>query len=219
MKELQGDILKVLSLLEYKLELALKILKRGSVGDKSAITVQSEDLKKYNITFYSFDNALRWLQESEPIKIVSYFDENEDLHLLEEKGPDIDLYKIELPKDFKEICDHYVAAMGVSSKSVIQIFIDKEWGIYRERDGKHLSYPIKHNSKRFGVIDYIRKNERVSVSELNEVVNQTSSLTIKEIKGINELFKKKLELEDDLIFHLPTKGYVLNPILSIKFKY
>ncbi len=89
----------------------------------------------------------------------------------------------------------------------IKIFISKDLGMYREVNGKQLTYLIK--GKRFNLIINLRGGKTYS-KELIGIQNQDKSLVSKEIRIINKNFQRKLDLTDDLIIHIKTGGYKLN---------
>ncbi|MCX6715500.1 MAG: hypothetical protein NT077_00600 [Candidatus Taylorbacteria bacterium] len=95
----------------------------------------------------------------------------------------------------------------ISSK--IKIIIDDNKGIYQE--GKELlAYNIERISKRMKLIKHLVAKDNCSLSELNGITRQDKIVTMKSIPEINELFKSKLDLNDDLILSIDTGGYSIN---------
>ena len=91
----------------------------------------------------------------------------------------------------------------------IKIVIDDNKGIYQE--GKEqLAYSIERISKRMKLIKYLVARDNCSLAELNRITKQDKVVTMKSIPEINELFKSKLGLSDDLILSIDTGGYSIN---------
>lgn len=91
----------------------------------------------------------------------------------------------------------------------IKIVIDDNKGIYR--DGKEqMAYSIERISKRMKLIKHLISKDNCSLSELNRITKQDKVVTMKSIPEINELFKSKLDLNDDLILSIDTGGYSIN---------
>lgn len=91
----------------------------------------------------------------------------------------------------------------------IKIVIDDNKGIYQEGQ-EHLAYSIERISKRMKLIKYLVARDICSLAELNRVTRQDKVVTMKSIPEINELFKSKLDLNDDLILSIDTGGYSIN---------
>ena len=91
----------------------------------------------------------------------------------------------------------------------IKIFVNDTRGIFRA-DNDLLSYPIKRKTKRMKLIKHLVNNDNCPVSELAETTNQEKETIMKEITEINRLFRKSLDVADDLILHHDTGGYSLN---------
>lgn len=91
----------------------------------------------------------------------------------------------------------------------IRIVIDDNKGIYQ--DGKEqMAYSIERISKRMKLIKYLVTRDICSLAELNRVTKQDKVVTMKSIPEINELFREKLQLTDDLILSVDTGGYSIN---------
>jgi hypothetical protein len=91
----------------------------------------------------------------------------------------------------------------------IKIVIDDNKGIYQE--GKEqMAYSIERISKRMKLIKHLVSKDICSLAELNRVTRQDKVVTMKSIPEINELFKNKLDLSDDLILSVDTGGYSIN---------
>ncbi len=91
----------------------------------------------------------------------------------------------------------------------IKIVIDDNRGIYQ--DGKEqMAYSIERISKRMKLIKHLVTRDNCSLAELNRVTRQDKVVTMKSIPEINELFKSKLDLSDDLILSIDTGGYSIN---------
>jgi len=91
----------------------------------------------------------------------------------------------------------------------IKIVIDDNKGIYQE--GKEeFTYMIERISKRMKLIKHLVSKDNCSLSELNRITKQDKVVTMKSIPEINELFKSKLDLSDDLILSVDTGGYSIN---------
>ena len=91
----------------------------------------------------------------------------------------------------------------------IKIVIDDKKGIYQE--GKEqLAYSIARISKRMKLIKHLISKDNCSLSELNRITKQDKVVTMKSIPEINDLFKSKLDLNDDLILSVDTGGYSIN---------
>lgn len=91
----------------------------------------------------------------------------------------------------------------------IKIVIDDQKGIYQ--DGKEqMAYSIERISKRMKLIKHLVAKDICSLAELNRITRQDKVVTMKSIPEINELFKSKLDLNDDLILSIDTGGYSIN---------
>ena len=91
----------------------------------------------------------------------------------------------------------------------IKIVIDDNKGIYQE--GKEqLAYSIERISKRMRLIKHLITRDNCSLAELNRITRQDKVVTMKSIPEINELFREKLLLTDDLILSVDTGGYSIN---------
>ncbi len=91
----------------------------------------------------------------------------------------------------------------------IKIVIDDNKGIYQ--DGKEqLAYSIERISKRMKLIKHLAVKDICSLAELNRITKQDKVVTMKSIPEINELFREKLQLADDLILSVDTGGYSIN---------
>ena len=91
----------------------------------------------------------------------------------------------------------------------IKIVIDDNKGIYQ--DGKEqLAYSIERISKRMKLIKHLVAKDNCSLSELNRITRQDKVVTMKSIPEINELFREKLQLIDNLILSIDTGGYSIN---------
>lgn len=101
-------------------------------------------------------------------------------------------------------------------KSKITIFISKEKGVYRKKKNKILQYPIK-GKKRPHLIRCLKDSWK-DTNTLREILKYDSPQLSKEKKAINDNFKMKLELRENLIVRRDTGGYQLNQeIYDIKF--
>lgn len=100
----------------------------------------------------------------------------------------------------------------------IKIVIDDNKGIYQ--DGKEqLVYSIERISKRMKLIKHLAVKDICSLAELNRITKQDKVVTMKSIPEINDLFREKLQLTDDLILSIDTGGYSINKevyLVSIK---
>jgi hypothetical protein len=91
----------------------------------------------------------------------------------------------------------------------IKVIIDDSNGIYQE--GKEqLAYSIERISKRMKLIKHLVGKNNCSLAELNRITKQDKVVTMKSIPEINELFRSKLNLNDDLILSIDTGGYSIN---------
>ncbi len=93
------------------------------------------------------------------------------------------------------------------SKGKIKLFFSADDGLYREKNNKKISYPIR--GKRAKLVKFL-KNGKIKGSELVLQLDQPLYLVSKEIEEINTNFKAKLELADGLIIRLETGGYKLD---------
>jgi hypothetical protein len=93
----------------------------------------------------------------------------------------------------------------------IAIIFDDKKGIYRQ-DNKDLCYEIEYGSERQKLISYLFPKDRASLFDIETDTNREgkSELIMKEIRKINSLFRTKLDVNEDLIFSIPTGGYCLN---------
>lgn len=91
----------------------------------------------------------------------------------------------------------------------IKIVLDHKKGLYRADNEKFL-YPIKRRTKRFKLIKYLSSKDDCGITELGKETNQDSEVVIKEVRKINGLFRRYLDVADDLIIHHQTSGYSLN---------
>ncbi|MCK5475442.1 MAG: hypothetical protein KAI71_02580 [Candidatus Pacebacteria bacterium] len=99
----------------------------------------------------------------------------------------------------------------------INIIISNNKGIYRKNKDSELSYPMKTASKRKKIIHNLKDNKKNGNLLAEILYNKNLSQLSKEIKEINENFKNKLKLKEDLIINLDTGGYKLNDKYNIKF--
>jgi len=91
----------------------------------------------------------------------------------------------------------------------INIIIDDRKGIYQSSNPE-LFYGIKKISKRMKLIKHLVSKDNCSLSELNRITKQDKVVTMKSIPEINDLFRAKLNLNDDLILSIDTGGYSIN---------
>ncbi len=108
--------------------------------------------------------------------------------------------------------DYDYLNMETSKPLKTRIVIDYKKGIYKV-DKPELCYKIQNPSARFNIVINLFSEEKIPVSKLSEIAKHKSlSLTIKEIKKINDCFKKALSLGvgNDLIISINTGGYSLN---------
>ncbi len=91
----------------------------------------------------------------------------------------------------------------------IRIVIDDRKGIYQEGQDQ-LAYSVARISKRMKLIKHLITRDNCSLAELNRVTKQDKVVTMKSIPEINELFREKLRLTDDLILSVDTGGYSIN---------
>lgn len=90
----------------------------------------------------------------------------------------------------------------------ITISVSDSYGIYKNQKTKKPNYSIRE-SKRLNLIKFL-KDKSSSSKKLIDNFKYTDQLLSKEIKEINDNFKKNLNLKKDLIIHLSTGGYQLN---------
>lgn len=96
-----------------------------------------------------------------------------------------------------------------------QIFISDESGVYTNNGSKKLSYPI--SGKRAQLLKLL-KDSKKSGPVLAQNLDQSLQVISKEIENINQAFRSKLEVEDDLISPIDTGGYKLNQeVFEIEF--
>jgi len=89
-----------------------------------------------------------------------------------------------------------------------KIIIDLQRGIYNAAH-QNLIYEI--SGKRLRIVDYLCKNNTASLLDLSACTGQVDYLIVKEIKEINNTFRKLLKTKKDLIIHSRTGGgYRLN---------
>lgn len=91
-----------------------------------------------------------------------------------------------------------------------KIFIDENEGIYRVANNKKLNYPIRRDSKRSNIINFLTTQKLTKLSELKKLTGQKPEVIMQEINRINKAFRHKLKLTEDLIIHHKTSGYALN---------
>lgn len=105
----------------------------------------------------------------------------------------------------------------VAQKVMITISFDNKKGFYRN-DNPALAYPIGLATKRLKFIKLLHKStQSVPISTIKSKIGYKSkikqnenALVIKEVKGINKLFREKLKVESDFIISIGTGGYSLN---------
>jgi len=103
---------------------------------------------------------------------------------------------------------HKQELSAIESTKIHIVFEDKK-GVYRA-DNIALAYPVRKGKKRYRLIRYVMAKDNISIGELSDNLNQDKELTMKEIGDINRLFRKNLEVVEDLIIHIDTGGYSLN---------
>lgn len=90
------------------------------------------------------------------------------------------------------------------------IYISELYGIYSDEVEKGHGYLMKRGSDRSIMVEHL-SNKVVSSSELSRFLNgKSDALISKEIREINNNFKKCLCLDDNLIIRFPANGYSLN---------
>ena len=97
-----------------------------------------------------------------------------------------------------------------SSTKRIEIFIDAVNGIYRLEKREKLRYPIGSTSRRRRLILHLLKNGITGSSELKLLNFKNNQMISKEIKCINRLFMRDLQLPHDFIVRVDTGGYKLD---------
>jgi hypothetical protein len=88
------------------------------------------------------------------------------------------------------------------------IIISADDGIYCNKESKKPNYAIK-GKKRTKLINAL-KGGKVTGSFLADHLGQDLQTISKEVGKINELFRKNLQLQNDLIVRVETGGYKLN---------
>ena len=100
----------------------------------------------------------------------------------------------------------------------IKIVIDERKGIF-QAGKEQAAYGVEKGSKRMKLIKHLISKDNCGITELEDITHQTTSVTIKAVARINELFRESLHLTDDLILSLKTGGYSLNKdVFDIKVK-
>lgn len=182
-----------------KLDMAgyLKYLKRDSSGNKSIL--ESERATAIALKVSEFDKI-------RPKEYNSW----------RSVGPnELSFLKIYEFKEFaSKVHKHFLKEIarlpGASSK--IDISIHKKEGIFRKKEGQTPRYPMR-GVKNWTIIDALLEagEDGISISDLRSKARYTTDSDVyKAISKMNKLFKKNLELEENLIVHHPTGGYTLN---------
>ncbi len=195
---------------KYKESLTLSP-KESLTGRALAVKEQSKNTGEY-LTDIFFSSLFG---DIEPVKVFwtrlkyHFFTDNVVVYM-EKLHSGLIKKKLELP----------VIAFGGNTPTDgrIKIVIDDNKGIYQ--DGKEqLAYSIERISKRMKLIKHLVAKDNCSLSELNRVTRQDKVVTMKSIPEINELFREKLQLTDDLILSVDTGGYSINKdIYSVTIK-
>lgn len=131
-------------------------------------------------------------------------------------------YKFHLLKFHKALSDY----LGFDKKDLTHesaapkgkiIYITIEDGIFMNRETATPSYPIGRKSKRAKLVWKLRGGV-VSGPDLKKYLDIKKLPNVKEsIDEINKLFKSHLSLENDLIVHVATGGYMFNDEFNVQF--
>ena len=94
----------------------------------------------------------------------------------------------------------------------MKIQINRERGVFRyDEEGQIKDYPILEGSKRKNLIVELYNNDARGASDLCRTLSYNDApLLCREINEVNKRFREGLEVENDLIVHLPAGGYKLN---------
>ncbi len=110
----------------------------------------------------------------------------------------------ETKKAALRVIDDLLESFSGTGADKIRIFISKMDGVYAQEDKK---YPIKGN--RLKLLQFL-KDERKDGNFLSSAFGMNLQNLSGTIRKINTIFKKKLELQDDLIVRHEKGGYQLN---------
>ncbi len=120
-------------------------------------------------------------------------------------------FRERIEKNESELLENSMNKKGVKlnhKNSKFEIIINSQKGIY---DAAHSDRIYEISGKRLKIVEYLYKNNLASLSDLTAHIGQADSLVVKEIKEINNNFKKLLQAKSDLIIHSKTsRGYRLN---------
>lgn len=130
-------------------------------------------------------------------------------------------YRQELCEAIKyQISTLKIIRNSLSGTKVVVIHIEKDGTIWRDPKG-NFSHLGKSSSKRAQMLRlFVGKNVYITTDFLTKKLKYNSPAVLaKEKRNTNEVLKKKLELEDDIILGGPEgrgRGYRINPIYSLK---
>ncbi len=184
------------------------------VYDVQEIYLNEKDFEREDLSFNSALLLIKDMYNRDFFKSLSHKDLDDGTRgIIIKINPEVDWYTLQFKYPETEL--------GYEEKEImptkIFIIVDGKKGIYQE-DGQGGSYKIKIPSKRMELIKLVGFKNKIIISEIEKELNQKQTLIIKEINKINEIFRTKLSVVDDLIIHIPTSGYTLNKdCFNIKF--
>lgn len=199
------NIVKIIDLLLAKNQLKTDILMPTSIYPTDliitgiSVSETIEILKKLEISNYIKINSRatgEW-----PVCIINHNTNQELLFTINEE---------ELIHFRNALLDKYINNTTNKSDDRVKITISRDFGIYRD-DDKTFNYPIR-GQQRIRLIRCLwnEGQQSIKLSIIAKQLAMNEPLVKKEINLINKLFGNKLDLDKDLIVHIPTGGYKLN---------
>ncbi len=187
--------------------------------ENEELIIKQSEISEEHSNHIEFLGVIFYLEENNYIEIIKKENIGEagevNLYfLIKENNLKIRIkqrFKKEIKRDrLTENINKEIKTENNETTNKIDIFIDKNYGIYKNKKTKKPCYPLKETTKRFKILKYLNKSESLSPTMLGNKVSQSYSALNKAIKEINENFLYNLNLKQDLIIQSPTKAYLLN---------
>lgn len=172
------------------------------------ISIYPKDIKEYDLSIELIGEAVTALNKKDStIKFIHKYD-YDDFIADTYKDLDPSIYEIGLPLNFESKYRELKNFYSINdSKLKTLLTISEKCGIYKNKN-KDLVYYVKR--KRCKVILRLKKG-KISGKNLSKLFYNSKIPRLSgEIKKINNIFLKKLNLHEDLIINLNSTGYQLN---------
>lgn len=184
------------------------------IEDNRKVILYEKDLQKEGFSYNSAFNLLKEMHDSINNFAPITSDEGEEgISFTVNSGINDELFDLKYPNhdietEIEEIERERVNIYKTIPEK-ISITIDDTKGIY-QTDKPDKVYQIKIPSKKFSLIQHLRENEKIALSDFEEKLEQDKTVIMKAIKETNDTFMEKLSVTDPLIIRNDTGGYSLN---------